>query len=220
MPGAPRTRRGSSPDVSAVHVRIWFCMRSNRLGVCSDVREPADLEGSSGAIFLVPPCSARSSLRRPPARIPRSSLRSPALSRRRARRPAWTPASKLASVHFGSLLWDCWLCDSNPRVGRQTAAAAIDPCHRSARIARDEATRRGMRPVPPARFRQPLLATVRRGSTHAAYVVDKVLPSVPLRQWVVSFPYEMRLLLAKNPDVLSAVLRLVMRVIFATRRLS
>ena len=50
-------------------------------------------------------------------------------------------------------------------------------------------------------------------AAQAAHVVDKVLPSVPLRQWVVSFPYEMRLLLAKNPDVLSAVLRLVMRVV-------
>ena len=53
----------------------------------------------------------------------------------------------------------------------------------------------------------------RRMAAQAAHVVDKVLPSVPIRQWVVSFPYEMRLLLAKQSDVLSAVLRIVMRLV-------
>ncbi len=50
-------------------------------------------------------------------------------------------------------------------------------------------------------------------AAQAAHVVDKVLPSVPIRQWVVSLPYEMRLLLAKQPDVLSTVLRIVMRLV-------
>lgn len=48
-------------------------------------------------------------------------------------------------------------------------------------------------------------------AAQAAHIVDKVLPNVPVRQWVVSFPYELRMLLAKQSDVLSAVLRIVMR---------
>ena len=57
-------------------------------------------------------------------------------------------------------------------------------------------------------------------AAQAAHVVDKVLPSVPLRQWVISFPYEMRLLLAKRSDVLSAVLRLVMRLVVGSWKVS
>ena len=50
-------------------------------------------------------------------------------------------------------------------------------------------------------------------AAQAAHVVDKVFPNVPVRQWVLSLPYELRLLMAKRSDVLSAVLQIVMRVV-------
>ena len=48
-------------------------------------------------------------------------------------------------------------------------------------------------------------------AAQAAHIVD----NVPVRQWVVSFPYELRMLLAKQSDVLSAVLRIVMRLVLS-----
>jgi hypothetical protein len=50
-------------------------------------------------------------------------------------------------------------------------------------------------------------------AAQAAHVVDKVFPNVAVRQWVLSLPYELRLLMAKRSDVLSAVLQIVMRVV-------
>jgi len=43
----------------------------------------------------------------------------------------------------------------------------------------------------------------------AAHLVDKVLPHQPMRQWVLSFPYPLRLLLAREPKILSDVLGIV-----------
>lgn len=48
----------------------------------------------------------------------------------------------------------------------------------------------------------------RRMCAAAAHVTDHVLPDVPLRQWVLSVPFELRLLLAKNAKALSAVGRI------------
>jgi hypothetical protein len=45
-------------------------------------------------------------------------------------------------------------------------------------------------------------------SNTAAHLVDHVIPDVPLRQWVLSVPFELRLLLAARPDALSAVGRI------------
>lgn len=42
-------------------------------------------------------------------------------------------------------------------------------------------------------------------------LVDRVFPEVPVRQWVLSVPFELSLLLARNPSALSAVGRLVRR---------
>jgi hypothetical protein len=42
----------------------------------------------------------------------------------------------------------------------------------------------------------------------AAHLVDRVLPSVPVRQWVLSLPFELRALAAFRADVLSALARL------------
>lgn len=53
----------------------------------------------------------------------------------------------------------------------------------------------------------------RRMAETAALLVDDVLPHKPIRQWVLSFPYPLRFLLANNPQVLSKVLGIVNRVI-------
>ncbi len=48
----------------------------------------------------------------------------------------------------------------------------------------------------------------RRMSSQAAHLVDHVLPRVPIRQWVFTLPWELRALLAYNPDVLEGVKRI------------
>ena len=47
----------------------------------------------------------------------------------------------------------------------------------------------------------------------AAHLVDHVIPRVPVRQWVLSFPIPLRLLFASHPQLLSPVLQIVHRVI-------
>ena len=47
----------------------------------------------------------------------------------------------------------------------------------------------------------------------AALLVDHVLPVVPIRQWVVSFPFSLRFWLARRPDLLSVCLAIIQRVI-------
>ena len=45
----------------------------------------------------------------------------------------------------------------------------------------------------------------------AAHLVDRVLPAVPVRQWVLSLPFSLRFALARDHGLLTAVLRVVMR---------
>jgi hypothetical protein len=52
----------------------------------------------------------------------------------------------------------------------------------------------------------------------AAHLVDRVLPNVPVRQWVLSLPFELRRLAAFRADVLSAVGRAFVEAIFAEQR--
>ena len=40
----------------------------------------------------------------------------------------------------------------------------------------------------------------------AAHLVDQVIPRVPLRRWVLSFPIPLRILFATHPGLLSPVL--------------
>ena len=49
----------------------------------------------------------------------------------------------------------------------------------------------------------------RRMSESAIHLVEEVLPIKPIRQWVISFPVQIRLLLAVRPKVMSAVLKIV-----------
>jgi hypothetical protein len=52
----------------------------------------------------------------------------------------------------------------------------------------------------------------------AAYLVDRVLPDVPVRQYVLSLPYELRKLAAFKADVLTALGRIFVESIFARYR--
>jgi hypothetical protein len=44
----------------------------------------------------------------------------------------------------------------------------------------------------------------------AAVVVDRVLPEVPVRQFVLSTPFEIRLLLARNAEAFGELTRIFM----------
>ena len=55
----------------------------------------------------------------------------------------------------------------------------------------------------------------RRMANTAAHLVDRVLPAVPVRQWVLSLPWELRALAAFKADVLSALVRMFIEAIFA-----
>ena len=47
----------------------------------------------------------------------------------------------------------------------------------------------------------------------AAHLVDHVLPDRPVRQWVLSVPYQLRYLFATEPQVTTKVLAIVHRLI-------
>ena len=55
-------------------------------------------------------------------------------------------------------------------------------------------------------------------SNTAAAVVDRVLPDVPVRQYVLSLPWELRLLAAVKAPVLTALGRIFVDAIFASYR--
>jgi Putative transposase/Transposase zinc-binding domain len=60
--------------------------------------------------------------------------------------------------------------------------------------------------------------TGRRMANVAAHLVDRALPRVPIRQWVLSLPFELRALAAFRADVLSALGRIFVEAIFARQR--
>jgi ribosomal protein S27E len=53
----------------------------------------------------------------------------------------------------------------------------------------------------------------RRMAESAALLVDEVLPHQPMRQWVLSFPYQLRFLFASRPELMGNVLGSVYRAI-------
>lgn len=60
--------------------------------------------------------------------------------------------------------------------------------------------------------------TTRRMSDEAAYLVDMVLPEAPYRQWTLTFPFAVRFLLARDYKLITAVLGMAMRILFAWQR--
>lgn len=53
----------------------------------------------------------------------------------------------------------------------------------------------------------------RRMAQTSAHLVDHVIPHVPVRQWVLSLPFPLRLLLAAQPKLVTLVLQVVQRAI-------
>jgi hypothetical protein len=51
----------------------------------------------------------------------------------------------------------------------------------------------------------------KRMSETAAYLVDHVIPAVPVRQWVLSLPIALRVLLVAQPNLVTTVLQVVQR---------
>ena len=56
--------------------------------------------------------------------------------------------------------------------------------------------------------------TGRRMAYTAARLTDEVLPEVPVRQWVLSLPYEIRFRLAWDGDLLGRFLAVFLRVVY------
>jgi hypothetical protein len=56
----------------------------------------------------------------------------------------------------------------------------------------------------------------RRMADTAAHLVDRVFPEVPVRQWVLSLPFALRYRLAYDASLVSAVLRVFLRAVFAS----
>ena len=59
----------------------------------------------------------------------------------------------------------------------------------------------------------------RKAADTAAHLVDRVLPEAQYRQWVLTFPWEIRFLLAMDRKFLSEMLRVFLRTIFSWQRL-
>ena len=47
----------------------------------------------------------------------------------------------------------------------------------------------------------------------AAVLVEEIIPRVPVRQWVLSFPIPLGVLIAAHPELLTPLLRIIHRVI-------
>jgi hypothetical protein len=58
----------------------------------------------------------------------------------------------------------------------------------------------------------------RRMADSAARLVDSVLPDLPYRQWVLTLPFELRLLVAARADVLRHIVRIFVQTIFRGMR--
>jgi len=58
----------------------------------------------------------------------------------------------------------------------------------------------------------------RRMADLAAHLVDEVLPHVPYRQWVLTFPHRIRFLLAYEPQLCASARRIFVRVVLGWRR--
>jgi hypothetical protein len=52
----------------------------------------------------------------------------------------------------------------------------------------------------------------------AAHLVDRVLPRVPVRQWVLSLPFGLRYRLAFDRELTADILRVFVRAVFGSLR--
>ena len=58
----------------------------------------------------------------------------------------------------------------------------------------------------------------RRTNDTAARLVDDLLPAVPYRQWVLSFPFQLRFALARNPQLFGKMVSTFLGIVFAWQR--
>ena len=58
----------------------------------------------------------------------------------------------------------------------------------------------------------------RRMADTTAHLVDRVFPEVPVQQWVVSVPFALRYRLAYDSSLVTEVLHIVVRAVFASNR--
>ncbi|MFP2924298.1 transposase zinc-binding domain-containing protein, partial [Pyxidicoccus sp. 3LG] len=58
----------------------------------------------------------------------------------------------------------------------------------------------------------------KRAHVTAVHLVERVLPHVPYRQWTLSFPHRVRWALLKDSGLLSDVLTVFLRALFALQR--
>jgi hypothetical protein len=58
----------------------------------------------------------------------------------------------------------------------------------------------------------------RRMSDEAAWLVDAVLPRAPYRQWTLTFPFAVRLMMARDHRLITAIFGIAMRILFAWQR--
>ena len=58
----------------------------------------------------------------------------------------------------------------------------------------------------------------RRMADTAAHLVDRVIPDVPVRQWVLSPPHALRYRLAYDPRLLAVLIRIFIRAVFSSLR--
>ncbi len=58
----------------------------------------------------------------------------------------------------------------------------------------------------------------RRAHVTAAHLVERVLPHVPYRQWTLSFPHRVRWVLLRDAGLLSEVLTVFLRAVFALQK--
>ena len=61
--------------------------------------------------------------------------------------------------------------------------------------------------------------TTRRMQGTSIHLTDRVLPAVPMRQWVLSLPRWARFMLARDPSLITRTLVLALREIFKSHRL-
>lgn len=88
------------------------------------------------------------------------------------------------------------------RLGHGFLRVRCDTCHAEHLVA-FSCKRRGFCPS----------CGARRMAESAALLVDEVLPEQPMRQWVLSFPFQLRLLFASRPEIMGRVLGIVYRVV-------
>jgi hypothetical protein len=134
------------------------------------------------------------------------------------RRPEQTPLYRLVRAHYETFAAQVEQAGAGtlPRFVRDEFEAYLDcgilakgflrltcdTCARDTLVA-FSCKRRGLCPA----------CGTRRMAETAAYLVDHVIPRVPVRQWVLSFPIPLRSLFAIYPELLTPVLRILHRAI-------